>query len=680
MKDAAAIIAENARRRALLDSPYDPRTGQGSDCIPRTLTHIPDAPLPDLYLPDTFLSSISPDLLKHGVTALLRQRCKNIPTVDIPTEVKRFYQHFDRERCRHDFEFWAYGAIKIKGKASGGLVPFRLNIPQRRLLKVFEEQRLANQPIRVVLLKARQWGGSTLTQIYMLWIQLMHKQSWDSFICGAIESQSRNVRAMITRAAENYPSALSSDFRFKPFEGSQKNKYIPSRNCTIFIGSLEKPDSIRSADISMAHLTEVGLWPVTDGKRPEDIVQSVLGTIPELPYTVFVIESTAKGVGNYFHTTWNAAVEGRNNLRPVFVEWFTTPLNSKPIPDGGYGDFIASLNDYESYLWELGATLEAINWYRLKASSPGMDPHRMNSEFPSTPTEAFQSTGRRVFPIEDVQKTRRSCHPPEYTGHIIADAQYGTDALRNVRFIPDKAPDVSLSERLWVWIRPCLPEESFTDRYIVSVDIGGRSTHSDPSDILVLDRYWMREDPGAGVPEVVAEWHGHIDLDLLAWKAAQIATFYHGALLVVESNTAETNRTEGNQFETILDEIVHHYPNLYCRTSPQQIHEGLPQRWGFHTNTQTKPLIVNHQVRMLRERGYIERCAAACDEFDCFEVKENGRSTGAVEGSHDDRVMARCIANYIAWTWPLRTKADDLAYRRLLTGGAPYIPGALSSF
>jgi hypothetical protein len=83
---------------------------------------------------------------------------------------------------------------------------------------------------------------------------------------------------------------------------------------------------------------------------------------------------------------------------------------------------------------------------------------------------------------------------------------------------------------------------------------------------------------------------------------------------------------------------------------------------------------------MLRERLYIERCLDACDEFDCFELKENGRATGAVAGAHDDRVMTRCIGNYIAYNWPLRTKADDLAYRRLLTGGTPYIPGALSSF
>jgi hypothetical protein len=134
---------------------------------------------------------------------------------------------------------------------------------------------------------------------------------------------------MITKAAKEYPQARLGDFVLKPFEGLQKNKYIPSRACTIFIGSAEKPDSIRSANIALAHLTEVGVWNATDGKRPEDIVQSVLGTLPLLPYTVLVLESTAKSVGNYFHSAWLATVAKQNNLSPVFVEWFCIPIYVK---------------------------------------------------------------------------------------------------------------------------------------------------------------------------------------------------------------------------------------------------------------------------------------------------------------------------------------------------------------
>lgn len=66
-----------------------------------------------------------------------------------------------RLRCRHDFEFWAVTCVRIKDKRSSKLVPFRLNRPQRRVLAMMEEKRTDGEPIRMIMLKARQWGGRT---------------------------------------------------------------------------------------------------------------------------------------------------------------------------------------------------------------------------------------------------------------------------------------------------------------------------------------------------------------------------------------------------------------------------------------------------------------------------------------------------------------------------------------
>src|SRR5690606_34726975 len=83
-------------------------------------------------------------------------------------------------RLTHDFEFWASTTVRIKPKEGGDFIPFILNKPQRKLLAKLESQRLADKPIRQIILKARQWGGSTLVQIYMAWIQLRHKTNWNS--------------------------------------------------------------------------------------------------------------------------------------------------------------------------------------------------------------------------------------------------------------------------------------------------------------------------------------------------------------------------------------------------------------------------------------------------------------------------------------------------------------------
>ena len=97
-----------------------------------------------------------------------------------------------------------------------------LNVPQRRVLAVLEQQRLAGEPLRLVLLKARQWGGSTLVQIYMAWIQLVLKTNWNSLICGHLRQTSAALKGMYTRALRNYPKHLARDGNrpvLKTYEG-----------------------------------------------------------------------------------------------------------------------------------------------------------------------------------------------------------------------------------------------------------------------------------------------------------------------------------------------------------------------------------------------------------------------------------------------------------------------------
>ena len=55
------------------------------------------------------------------------------------------------------------------------------------------------------------------------------------------------------------------------------------------------------------------------------------------------------------------------------------------------------------------------------------------------------------------------------------------------------------------------------------MDVGGVSDEADYTDITVFDRYWMMD---GGIPEVVAEWHGHIDHDKGAWKAVQLSLIH----------------------------------------------------------------------------------------------------------------------------------------------------------
>lgn len=651
MLNTNQIIEENRKRLAEIRKPYNPVTGEGSISIPRVEVRIKDCPIEILYLPETFAETgFVKKLIEVGFNGYIKIVLKTGITEDLRDSL---WTEFNKERIKHDFEFWAFMLAVIAAKGEGRDVPFTLNRAQRYYLKELEELRLAQAPIDIILCKARQWGGSTLTQLYMLWIQLCHKRNWNSVICGDVQTQASVVAGMLSKVLRNYKDWATDGVKLKsrPFEGSQSTRIIDYSQCIFSLGSAQKPESLRSQDVSMAHLSEVGIWKETKGKKPEDLVQAIFGSILSAPYTMKVLESTAKGVGNYFHRTWLDAVQHKNNFKAVFVPWFMIDIYSKKLDTKKYCDFIATMNEYEHWLFRLGATLEAINWYRGKQKEI-KDTWRMCSEYPSTANEAFQSTGKRIFPMQYVENTRRTCIDPCFYGEFVGKADKGKDAFENLHFEHLSSHEKKEDNCLWVWVMPDL-SMNYRDRYIVSVDVGGVSDSSDPSVIKVADRLPMLEVEG--LPEVVAEWHGHIEHDLLIWKAAQIARAYGNALLVIESNTLETDGTEGDNSEYILEEIRGFYDNLYSRTSPEQIKKGMPTKYGFHTNTKTKPAVIGFLKSAMRDCLYIERSRRTTFEFDLYELKENGTEMGAVEGNHDDLVMATAIMIYVCYKWALPT-------------------------
>lgn len=270
----------------------------------------------------------------------------------------------------------------------------------------------------------------------------------------------------------------------------------------------------------------------------------------------------------------------------------------------------------------------------------------MAAECPSDDIEAFVNSGASVFDKYQVEKFRPACRAPQYVGDIYGDALDGEDSLSNLRFVEDK------QGVLWVWSLPDPPDPSevITDRYLAVVDVGGRSNKADWSVIVVFDRIAMIDGDN---PAVVAQWRGHIDIDLLAWKAVQIAKYYDNALLVIESNTLETHdkerQVDGDQSKYILNQIKEVYDNLYARRqSEEDIRQGLPRKYGFHTNTATKPMIITSLIKYVREHAYVEADERTLDEFLNYERKPNG-SYGAIAGEHDDLLMTRAIGLHICF-------------------------------
>ncbi|MBQ5750569.1 MAG: hypothetical protein IIV86_04500 [Bacteroidaceae bacterium] len=614
MHNTDSVIQENARRLAIVNAPYDPWRG--------TPGVVPRQPLQVQSLGECLVPS---DLLR-----------------DYPHYANGVGQdqlmHFTFHRFVYDFEYFCAYCVRVQDKEGAHIVPFVLRAAQRKLIKCFEDQRRANKPIRVILLKARQWGGSTATQIYMAWIQLFHRPNWHSVVCAHLKDAANNIKGMYATLLENFPEWIYGPIKFQPYQRTQNISYIKQTGARITVGSAEAPESVRSQNVLMAHMSEVGLYPETRKNNPSRLFRSVTSSILTKPYTMIVIESTANGTGNWFHTEWLNAERGKSNNIPLFVAWFEIEMYSMPLADT-YEEFISAMTDYEWKLWELGATLEAINWYRHKLREYH-NHEEMMAEFPSTDIEAFVHSGEIIFSQEHCKLLRRTCREPDVKGEIFShtNRNTGSQALQELDIIEQH------NGCFKIWQRPDT-NTPVARRYIVSVDVGGRSAKADYSVITVLDRYWMLE---GGVPEVVAEWRGHIDHDLLAWKAAQIATYYNNALLVIESNTIESkDNPDAYTDDFILDQIASSYDNLYARHDPQRIREGLPPRWGFHTNRKTKQTLVDTMIAIVRSQSYIERNDLAIDEMLTYERLPNGAYAATI-GHHDDILMTRMIALYVS--------------------------------
>lgn len=658
------ILRENERRNAEIHAPFNPYTGEGAVGERRKVA-IDDFPIRTQYLPVGMLQvPLVAKLIKAGSIEKFTINVLNSEYSE--TERMKVIEQFVRVRIRYDFCFWAAMFVYIKNKGGGDDVLFKLTRPQRRFVARLEELRLAGKPIRIILLKARQWGGSTVSQLYMAWLMLVHKVGLNSLIIAHQGTATDGIKDMFDRMIKRYPVGLlyelgasydNNEPKMVAVGKSGAIFRVPQRNCKVQLGTAERPDSCRGGDYNLVHCSEVGIWKKTDGKSPEDIVRSACSGILLEPYTMIVYESTANGTGNFFQREYDAAKRGQSQFEAMFVSWFDIEKYSMPIDD-----LVAfAIHLYENrnnenenstreesgrylwWLWNMGATLEGINWY-IKERAKYNDHGQMASEYPSDDIEAFVHSGARVFDKYKVEALRPACRPPRYIGDVYADADEGEDALRNIRFAEDH------QGMLWIWALPEIDEQvEIANRYLTIVDIGGRWKKADWSVIVVIDRLFMMD---GGKPSVVAQWYGHIDMDRLAWKAVQVAAFYDNALLVIESNTAETkdkNRNvDGDQSFYILNQIKGVYNNLYARKqSEDDIINKVPRKYGFHTNVSTKPMIISTLVKAVRDAMYVERDVRCLDEYITYE--KVGSSFGAIPGKHDDLLMTRAIGMHICF-------------------------------
>lgn len=462
--------------------------------------------------------------------------------------------------------------------------------------------------------------GSTLVLLYMAWIQLYHAENWHSLICAHFKDASTTIRGLYSQLIDNFPPERTPEgVRLVPYEGLRSVKILTGRGCRISVCSAENVDAARGADYSMAHLSEVAFWADTPGKKASDLVRAICGSVPRVPLSVIVMESTANGVGNFFHREWVRAVAGQSDKTAVFVAWHEIEMYREELTVSPEV-LLNQLTDYERRIMrEHNLDLEQINWYHNKSREYASH-DQMTAEYPSTPAEAFAANEVNVFPADYVEAMRAGVMPPALTLEF--------DHERRDFYVAPGGP-------VEVWKEPCGSlEQTSRPAYIVTVDVGGRWHGADWSVIAVFD------SRGGNSLELVAQWRGHVDHDILGQIALALGRRYHDALLVIESNTLES------QSLGVLERLAASgYRNLYQRVCYESADGRQEFRYGFHTNVATKSAAIADLMALMRDGLLTERSAAALEELTAYARRPNG-SMGAPDGMHDDMVMTRAIAAY----------------------------------
>jgi hypothetical protein len=318
--------------------------------------------------------------------------------------------------------------IKIRNK-EGKIVDFRLNNPQQKLYDIIKEQKKAKKPVRIIILKARQMGFSTLTES-ILFKETVTKFNRRTGIITHLASATTNLFNMSKLMLdclpdEIKPSVKRSNAQELIFDNDNGTGLKSKIKCmtagTSGVGRSDTFDNL--------HLSELAFW---EG----DVTATLTGlfqAVPNLPDTMIIIESTANGFEK-FKELWDQAVNGESDFIPLFVAWHEMPEYAMP-----YSGF--KLTEEEEKLKELyNLTNDQLEWRRwCIRNNCQNDIDQFKQEYPSNPEEAFLSTGSCIFDKDAVINRLRYVPKPIKQGYFVyneEDARH--NIMSDIKWVSDK--------------------------------------------------------------------------------------------------------------------------------------------------------------------------------------------------------------------------------------------------
>ena len=491
--------------------------------------------------------------------------------------------------------------LKIKTK-SGTVVPFRLNDAQRKLYAVAKRQQDAGKPVRLIILKARQLGFSTLTE-GLIFHACATRKNVNALIVAHREDATANLFRMSKLFYDELPAPVkpmlrASNAQELVFENPSKlrseREARPGLRSRIRCATAGGRGIGRSDTLQCVHLSEYAFWPDgADGKA--STLAGILQAVPSLPGTMVVIESTANGFED-FKERWDAAVAGENDFEPVFFAWFENPDYSMPVVPGT--EWTPEERDLKA---AYRLTDEQLQWRRwCIANNCGGSLDMFRQEYPASPGEAFLHSGTGVFDNEQIVLRLERLPGPAGRGEF-------TDG----EWTESETGAITLYE---------LPEDGVP--YVLGGDTAGEG--SDYFTAIVIDNVSGR---------IVAKLRQKYSEPEYVRQIYALGRFYNDALVAIETNFSTYPVMKLQEME---------YPNQYSREREDTYTRQMRKSYGFRTDRQSRPRAIANLVEVFSSHPEWFTDRELLEEMLTFCYNEDHRPE-ALAGKHDDLVMGAAI-------------------------------------
>lgn len=498
-----------------------------------------------------------------------------------------------------DYDRYRRNNLKILTK-DGRLVPFELNQEQEVIVGEVMKCLIELRPIRLIILKDRQIGVSTVVESLIYWWTATHKNI-QSKIVAHDTATSLKLYNMFRRYYENSNPLFQPKAKYNTRDGmnfdTDDGVGLKSQ---IDLSSAENTSSGRGDTIHWLHGSEVAVW-----RNGEELVSGLMQAVPLLPNTAVFLESTANGVGDFFHRTWQAAKRKEGAFTPLFFPWSMHQEYRIPArdfkPDKEEKELIKDGIDYEQLMWRREKKREFVS-----------NPDKFYQEYPLTDTEAFLSSGNPRFDVKKLIQMEEKC----YEGTSV-------ELFEKTEFVPKPLPNAPLK----IWVQPQDGRE-----YVIGADVA-EGIGGDYSTASVVDKESH---------VTVARWRGDIQPTDFGEVLEQIGRYYNHALIGVEVN---------NHGLTTIQRLVDMgYDALYRKERGiDERYQEYTSKLGWKTDIKSKPLMIDGLAEAIAKGQIIDYDRIFINECMTYVTDERGK-TSAQEGCYDDTVMATAIA-YQLFEW-----------------------------